>query len=149
MLDMVRNDSELILVMGRFGIPLGFGDKTVGEVCRLHDVDENTFLSVANYITVRDYRCEDVSLASLIRYLKQSHDYYLDFNLPNIRCKLIESIDCSEPNDISMLVLGCPVKTAVNSGFGGVGDKRTHKEDSSKPVIFITGNCSFGGIVLR
>ena len=44
---------------------------------------------------------------------------------------------------------GCPVKTAVNSGFGGVGDKRTHKEDSSKPVIFITGNCSFGGIVLR
>ena len=105
MLDMVRNDSELILVMGRFGIPLGFGDKTVGEVCRLHDVDENTFLSVANYITGRDYRCEDVSLASLIRYLKQSHDYYLDFNLLNIRCKLIESIDCSEPNDISMLVL--------------------------------------------
>lgn len=44
---------------------------------------------------------------------------------------------------------GCPVKTAVNSGFGGVGDKRTHKEDSSKPVIFITGNCGFGGIVLR
>ena len=75
MLDMVRNDSELILVMGRFGIPLEFGDKTVGEVCRLYDVDENTFLTAANYITGRDYRCEDVSLASLIRYLKQSHDY--------------------------------------------------------------------------
>ena len=43
---------------------------------------------------------------------------------------------------------GCQVKTAVNSGFGGVGDKRTHKEDPSKPVIFITGNCGFGGIVL-
>lgn len=44
---------------------------------------------------------------------------------------------------------GCPVKTAVSSGFGGVADKRLHREDSSKPVIFVTGNCGFGGIVLR
>lgn len=105
MLELVRNDSELILIMGRFGISLGFGEGTVREVCRLHDVDELTFLAVVNYITGREYRCEDVSLPSLIRYLKQSHEYFLDFNLPNIRRKLIESIDCSGASDIAMLII--------------------------------------------
>ena len=105
MLDLVRNDSELILVMGRFGISLGFGERTVSEVCILHDVDVMTFLAVVNYITGRDYLCENVSLPTLIRYLKQSHEYFLDFNLPNIRRKLIESIDCSGASDIAMLII--------------------------------------------
>ena len=39
MRDLVREHSSLILVMGRFGISLGFGDKTVREVCRTHGVD--------------------------------------------------------------------------------------------------------------
>lgn len=91
--------------MGRFDISLGFGDKTVREVCRTHHVDEKTFLAVVNYVAGRDYRFEDVSLSSLIRYLKQSHEYFLDFNLPNIRRKLIEAVDCSDGNDIAMLII--------------------------------------------
>lgn len=105
MRDLVRNNSELILVMGRFGISLGFGEKSVREVCRMHNVNEKTFLAVVNYITGRDYHYEEVLLPSLIRYLKQSHEYFLDFNLPNIRRKLIESIDCSGTNDIAMLII--------------------------------------------
>ena len=105
MRDLVRNNSALILVMGRFDISLGFGDKTVREVCRTHHVDEKTFLAVVNYVAGRDYRFEDVSLSSLIRYLKQSHEYFLDFNLPNIRRKLIEAVDCSDGNDIAMLII--------------------------------------------
>lgn len=42
---------------------------------------------------------------SLIRYLKQSHEYFLDFNLPSIRRKLIEAVDCSGGNDIAMLII--------------------------------------------
>ncbi|MGN1234011.1 MAG: LiaF transmembrane domain-containing protein [Candidatus Cryptobacteroides sp.] len=44
---------------------------------------------------------------------------------------------------------GYVVKTAVSSGFGGVSDKRMSQADPTKPVIFITGNCGFGGIALR
>ncbi len=105
MRDLVRNNSELILVMGRFDISLGFGDKSVREVCRTHYVDEKTFLAVVNYVAGRDYHFKDVSLPSLIRYLKQSHEYFLDFNLPSIRRKLIEAVDCSEGNDIAMLII--------------------------------------------
>lgn len=105
MRDLVREHSSLILVMGRFGISLGFGDKTVREVCRAHGVDENTFLEVVNFVSNRKYSYESLSLPSLIGYLKQAHEYYLVFNLPNIRRKLIEAIDCSGKNELALLIL--------------------------------------------
>lgn len=91
--------------MGRFGISLGFGDKSVREICRTHHVDETTFLEVANFVAGREYSYNSLSLASLIGYLKQAHTYFLDFNLPNIRRKLIEAIDCSGNNDIAVLIV--------------------------------------------
>ncbi len=105
MRDLVSNNSSLILVMGRFGIPLGFGDKSVREVCRAYGVDENTFLEVVNFVFNRKYSYESLSLPSLIGYLKQAHEYYLEFNLPNIRRKLIEAIDCSGKNELALLIL--------------------------------------------
>lgn len=105
MRDLVKDNSALILVMGRFGISLGFGDKSVKEVCRMHHVNENTFLEVVNFVSSKDYNYESVSLPSLIGYLKQAHEYYLDFNLPNIRRKLIEAIDCSGTDELAMLIL--------------------------------------------
>ncbi len=105
MRDLVKDNSALIPVMGRFGISLGFGDKTVKEVCRMHDVDERTFLEVVNFVSNKDYSYESLSLTSLMGYLKQAHEYYLNFNLPTIRRKLIEAIDCSDANDIAMLIV--------------------------------------------
>lgn len=105
MRDLVKDNSALILVMGRFGISLGFGDKSVREVCRMHHVNENTFLEVVNFVSNKEYNYELISLPSLIGYLKQAHEYYLDFNLPNIRRKLIEAIDCSGADELAMLIL--------------------------------------------
>ncbi len=105
MRDLVNDNSALILVMGRFGISLGFGDKSVREVCRMHHVNENTFLEVVNFVSNKSYNYESISLSSLIGYLKQAHEYYLDFNLPNIRRKLIDAIDCSGTDELAMLIL--------------------------------------------
>lgn len=105
MRDLVKDNSTLILVMGRFGISLGFGDKSVRDVCRIQNVNENTFLEVVNFVSDREYNYKSISLPSLIGYLKKAHEYFLDFNLPNIRRKLIESIDCSGTNDIALLIV--------------------------------------------
>lgn len=105
MRDLVKDNSSLILVMGRFGISLGFGDKSVRVVCRTHNVDERTFLEVVNFVVNGNTNHDSLSLPSLIGYLKQAHEYYLDFNLPNIRRKLIEAIDCSGNNDIAVLIV--------------------------------------------
>ena len=105
MRNLVKANSSLILVMGRFGISLGFGDKSVREICRLHNVNEDTFLEVVNFVSGRTYNFESISLPSLIGYLKKAHEYYLDFNLPNLRRKLIEAIDCSGKDELAMLIL--------------------------------------------
>ena len=58
MRDLVNDNGALLLVMARFGISLGFGDKSVREVCRIHHVDENTFLEVVNFVSDREYPYE-------------------------------------------------------------------------------------------
>ena len=127
MRELVKENSSLILVMGRFGISLGFGDKSVREVCRTHNVDERTFTEVANFCSGREYRFEVISLQALIEYLKQAHEYYLEFNLPNIRRKLIEALDCSGANDIAMLI--------VRFYDEYVSEVRRHMEHENKTVF--------------
>ena len=43
-------------------------------------------------------------MAALVSYLRNSHNYFLDFRLPAIRRKLIEAIDCSH-NDVAFAIL--------------------------------------------
>ncbi len=105
MREAVDKNSSVILVMGRFGISLGFGDKTIGEVCKSNQVDTDTFLEVINCTARGEYNYEAISLESLMGYLKNAHEYYLEFNLPTIRRKLIEAIDCSSGNEIALLIV--------------------------------------------
>lgn len=38
-------------------------------------------------------------------YLRQAHDYFLGFELPAIRRKLLEALDCSQRDDVALLIL--------------------------------------------
>ena len=109
MSDLICDNYSLLMVMSRFGIALGFGDKTVGKVCEMQNVDCNTFLAVSNFISNGECRYDDsdfdFSLVAMMDYLKNAHTYFLDFCLPSIRKKLIESIDCSSSNNIAFLIL--------------------------------------------
>lgn len=105
MSDLINDNSLLLMVISRFGISLGFGDQRVDEICKMHDVDCPTFLAVANFISKRKFDLKSISLHSLIDYLKFAHNYFLDFNLPLIRRKLIEAIDCSGNDEVAMLIL--------------------------------------------
>lgn len=105
MRDLIRDNGTLLMVMSRFGISLGFGDRTVREICDAQQVDAQTFLAVANYIGGKSVAGGTLSLAPLIGYLKSAHAYFLDFALPAIRRKLIEAIDCAQRSDVSMLLV--------------------------------------------
>lgn len=108
MWDLVSDHYGVLLVMSRFGIALGFGDKTVGEVCRDSGVDTATFLAVVNmFLAGADAPAPDpreISVEALVGYLRRSHDYFLGFRLPAIRRKLIEAIDCSR-SDVAFAVI--------------------------------------------
>ena len=109
MSDIICDNYRLLQVMSRFGLPLGFGDNTIEEVCQLHQVDCTTFLAVANFINKEhpksSHNAEELSVQALMKYLKNAHHYYLDFQLPTIRRKLLEAIDCSTDNEVTFLIL--------------------------------------------
>jgi len=108
MCDLIREHYPILLVMSRFGIALGFGEQTIGEVCRRNGVDAKTFLTVVNMLVNKvkvDVIDEQVSITSLIDYLRNAHTYFLDFRLPAIRSKLIEAIaQCSESDVVIAII---------------------------------------------
>lgn len=105
MRSLISDNSLLLMALSRFGIPLGFGDKTVGEVCGQQEVDTSTFLAIANFISGRPYSTDDISLESLMDYLKRAHSFFLDFQLPMIRRKLIQGLDCSGVDSLGFLII--------------------------------------------
>ena len=106
MIDLISDNYSMLQGLGAFGIRLGFGDKTVEEVCREQGVDSYTFLTVVNFLIngyVPKETDDKISVRTLLGYLKASHRYFLDFQLPAIRKKLEESLN---PNDnLATLIL--------------------------------------------
>ena len=108
MSDLICENYPTVLVMSRFGIALGFGEKNIGEVCRQNGVDPCTFLTVVNFLTeeisapmTNIDKC--LSIEALITYLHNAHAYFLDFRLPHIRRKLTDAIaDC--PKDVAFVI---------------------------------------------
>ncbi len=106
MISIIGDNYSILQSLGSFGINLGFGDKTVQEVCEDQHVDTYTFLAIINF-TINGYReyddAERLSIPTLMQYLKASHDYYLDFELPYIRKGLVGALD--ENDNLARLIL--------------------------------------------
>ncbi|MBO5538994.1 MAG: helix-turn-helix transcriptional regulator [Prevotella sp.] len=99
LISIIKDNYNILQSLGSFGINLGFGDKTVREVCEDQGVDTYTFLAVVNFTIngYRDYEDADrLSIPTLMHYLKASHDYYLDFQLPFIRKELEDALDLKD-----------------------------------------------------
>lgn len=106
MISLIRDNYNLLQSLGSFGISLGFGDKTVSQVCEEQHVDTYTFLAVVNF-TINGYRDFDdatrLSMSTLLQYLKASHDYFIGFQLPFIRKELVDALD--DKDNLARLIL--------------------------------------------
>lgn len=110
MSDLIGENYSMLMVMSRFGIALGFGEKNIGDVCRQNGVDACTFLTVVNFLvddSTAPVPVENISscfsLEALMHYLHNAHDYFLNFRLPHLRRKLVEAIqDC--PEDVAFVI---------------------------------------------
>lgn len=106
MISLIRDNYDILQSLGRFGINLGFGDKTVREVCEDQEVDTYTFLAIVNF-TINGYKEFDdagrLSVSTLLHYLEASHEYFLNFKLPHIRRELVDALD--EKDNLARLIL--------------------------------------------
>lgn len=103
--DIIEDNNQLLVVLNRFEISLGFGDGTVEDVCADNGVDADTFLAVINFIGGKQWEQYPISLLSLIGYLRRSHTRFIEYSLPNIKKTLIEGIHEAKTSEIAMVIL--------------------------------------------
>lgn len=105
MRELIRDNAMLLPAISRFNIAFGFGDNPVEQVCRENGVDTGTFLCVCNLLSGYRYNVGTISLKSLMGYLKRAHTSFLDVEFPKIRHYLIDAINYSESNEVSLLLM--------------------------------------------
>lgn len=106
--DLVATNHNLILMLPRFGLPLGFGNHSVKEICNEHDIDEEFFLLVCNIYTFDDYlpdadELSHTNLRQLAPYLRASHHYYIEERLPHLQRHLSHLIGTMDSSVGTML----------------------------------------------
>ena len=106
MINVIQDNYNILQSLGCFGINLGFGNKTIREVCEEQHVDAYTFLTIVNF-TINGYREYDevnrLSIPTLLQYLSASHVYFLEFQLPHIRKELVGALD--ENDNLARLIV--------------------------------------------
>ncbi len=108
MADMIASNYDLILMLPRFGIHLGFGEKTIKEVCREFGVNDFFFLTVCNIYTFDDFRPDDEEIAKIdnrlvVEHLQASHRYYINERLPHMQRHLDHIADSAGEQSATIL----------------------------------------------
>ncbi len=88
MADVIHLNYSLLQVITRFDIRLGFGNKTVEEVCLDNGVNADFFLEIVNSFHDPGYfpdkQLQNFKIEFIVNYLKKTHENYLKVNIPEI-----------------------------------------------------------------
>ena len=136
----MAQEHDAIMIISRFGLPMGVGEQTIEEVCAAHGVHCLTFLAVVNHkLQQADVDLEKVTVETLRTYLKNAHAYFVDFQLPRLRRALIEAVYPSETaSRIPILILQSfdqfvqEIRTHVENEDRGKW--ASHKQGDEPPV---------------
>lgn len=106
MADVILTNGRLLYVLPYLGIELGFGEKTVKQVCNDKNVSAPLLLLICNIYTFVDYSpqsddLKQIPIEGIISYLQSSHKDYLEVRMPQII------------NDIHNLVTTCNLKNGA------------------------------------
>jgi regulator of cell morphogenesis and NO signaling len=90
MADLILANHINLLVLSRFGIHLGFADKTVEDVCLKYKVNTDLFVLICNIFYDHDFEASKPQIAAcpadeMISFLKKSHQFYRIERLPEIK----------------------------------------------------------------
>ena len=101
MADAINQYHSLLTVLPRLGMPLGFGEKSVEQLCAEHHVSLPLFTLISRVYIQTDYfpsieELRQCPMQDLLQYLFQSHKDYLENKFPHIEqhlSKLLEPMD--------------------------------------------------------
>ncbi|MFZ5939133.1 MAG: hemerythrin domain-containing protein [Bacteroidota bacterium] len=88
MADVLLKYPGLIPFLSRFGIRLGFGNKTVNEICSENRVNTALFLEISNSCADPDYEPSEnlgtIAISDLVSYIRNTHRVYTEKELPAV-----------------------------------------------------------------
>jgi len=97
MVDLIRNNLNLLFVLNQFSIPLGFGEKTIQEICEKNGVETQSFITLIQFHGNPGNpdipKLNSLSANIILKYLKKSHSYFLGYRLPDIRKQFAAALD--------------------------------------------------------
>lgn len=102
MADVIHMNYLLLPVINRFDIKLGFGDKTVEQVCGDYGINLSFFLDIINtyhdpnYFPMDKMRGYPIDL--MVEYLWKSHDYYRQKMLPETWAMIEDLVNSCSKN---------------------------------------------------
>ncbi len=107
--DVILTNERLLCVLPHFRINLGFGDKTIKEICAEQNISAPLLLLVCNVYTFDGYlpcgsELEQVPVAGILEYLRNSHRYYNEVCLPQIRNALIKLEDVIDSKTVGNMM---------------------------------------------
>lgn len=105
--EIIPGNPFLLLLLEHLEIKLGLDEKTIREVCEEYNIDNDLFIKIVNlYIGNQQAEAVEYSpgaIRDLIRYLKNSHQYYLDDMYPLIRSCIEQINSLNDSPEIQMI----------------------------------------------
>lgn len=101
--DIIEENHQLIPVINRFGIKLGLGDKSIGEICHQENINLDFFLVILNTFLNEDYfperKLHKIEISLITAYLEHTDIYIRNIQLYNLEKHLNAFIAMSDPDN--------------------------------------------------
>jgi len=108
--DIVNKNVQLLPFLHRMNLKLGFGDKTIDEICKENNINEEFFIELMQLI-IKKYEfnkkyADNFEINLTVDYLKKSHQSYLNQNLRKIEDLInqIIELETSRKDDTAILL---------------------------------------------
>ncbi|MDO5036631.1 MAG: hemerythrin domain-containing protein [Porphyromonas sp.] len=108
MADLLSDHYCMLTFISRFNIPLGVEEKTIKDVCIENNIDLETFIFIVHFLLFREKKSknqlsETLSIPMIIKFLGNSHSYFLDYRLPSMGAALFDAIS-DAPEEIILVI---------------------------------------------
>ena len=128
----IHHDHNLVTVINRFEIYMGFGDKTIEELCLEKQVNLEFFLTILNAYHDHQYfpkkHLQSFQALLLVEYLNKSHRYYLEEKIPEIE-QLINKLQDNEDLDLETFLL-------LKNFFAGYKQELTNHIEREERLVY-------------
>ena len=110
MADLILLNYQLLPIINRFGINLGFGEQTVQQICEQNKININFFLEIVNAFHDKKYfpdkNLQKFSIQLIINYLSKTHEFFTEVKLlaiENMINQLINNYKCQNRQKIALI----------------------------------------------